>query len=821
MTAHAASQVPVKPPKPGALVPGSSDIMRLATLVASAFEAGSRKAERDVLDEICNDYGLSLDKLEQSATRGLGAALRPNRRIQLVRAAVGGALAGKAGTVEALASTVFRRTKGFIAMLDEIYGCLAKAEATTSGNSETFRLRVADVDIPFQLSPAFFERVRKLIKTLTTIEVGNIDADKLSRFLGVDGDFYGSWPLKSDTATNVARQLTYLPWLVQHRGSFTDRRGMLNDQLDSCAAAATSFVTNALRLVRAYVTLLREEEIESKENNEPETDSESNDSRGERWIFNDRLSLKDRGILRGGLRPRTMGLRPTENNGFIHVVIEDLFSASDTMGVAPNCIVALNSDIYPDFYGSPVGALACLCGLWKAGIQREPSDSELSKLIGHPDGLTAWIASLETALRGASEWLANEIWTPAGTLDRMDVVEVFDDYLQLPLWRYRWLIYEIWLIALSLEAINRAGWHSRLTLTNGNGSAKTWMLPKAQASAPCATINIPGQPGADLHLWYQGRWKRAGVDMMPDVALTTTITPIRDIIVVEGKDRYRMPIKSLRKGALEVGQKYSQASGAAFTWIVNCSPFATTKGVGSTMNHGDAWHGLFLAEVRPGQVPQEFLDSFVVALQPVTLRITSVKRTPAGNMSLVFVCDTTGSMQKHLKQFWQTMRDVLLRDAGMSYFGAFRAVLFGDHDPAHSEPYLVREVGPALQPDWVIDQAMREPGTSGGDIPEALEDAIKACRDVARRLGQPICCIVATDAPPHTITECPHHIDFGAEMDGFLGDGNICMLATNWLTSDAASAWKRFEKNPRFFRFDLDDHEYLLKLMKSVGLLVM
>ena len=189
-------------------------------------------------------------------------------------------------------------------------------------------------------------------------------------------------------------------------------------------------------------------------------------------------------------------------------------------------------------------------------------------------------------------------------------------------------------------------------------------------------------------------------------------------------------------------------------------------------------------------------------------------------MSLVFVCDTTGSMQKHLKQFWQTMREVLHRDAGMSHFAAFRAVLFGDHDSACSEPYLVREVGPALQPDWVIDQAMREPGTDGGDTPEALEDAIKACRDIARRVGQPICCIVATDAPPHAVTECPHHIDFGAEMDEFLGDGNICMLATNWLTSGAASAWKRFEKNPRFFRFDLDDQEYLLKLMKSVGLLV-
>lgn len=820
MAAHGA-QPPTSPPNVIVLPPDSSELLRLATLVATAFEAGTRKAERDVLDEICNDYGVSLDKLQQSATRNLGAALRPNRRMQLVRNAVAGALAGKAGTVEALASTVFRRTKGFVTMLDEIYGCLAKAEATTSGNSETFRLRVADVDIPIQLSPAFFERVRKLINTPTTIEVGNIDTDKLSRFLGVDGDFYGSWPLKTNNATNVARQLTYLPWLIQQRGSFAAQRGMLNGQLDSCTAAATSFVTNALRLVRAYVTLLREEEIESKENAEPEIESESDDFRRERWTFNDRLSLKDRGILCGGLRTRTMGLPATENNGFIHVVIEDLFATSDTMGVAPDCIVTLNSDIYSDFRGSPVGALACLCGLWKASIQREPSNSELSTLIHAPDGLSAWLANLETALRGASEWLASEVWTPTGTLDRMDVVEVFDDYLQLPLWRYRWLIYEIWLIALTLEATNRAGWQARLILANENGSAKTWVLPKAQASAPCATINIPGQSGADLHLWYQGRWKRAGVDMMPDVALTTIVAPVRDIIVVEGKDRYRMPIKSLRKGALEVGQKYSQASGATFTWIVNYSPFATAKGIGPTVNHGDAWHGLFLAEVRPGQVPQEFFNSVAAALQPVTLRINSVKRPAAGNMSLVFVCDTTGSMQEHLKQFWRTMRNVLLQDAGMSQFAAFRAVLFSDHDPAHSEPYLVREIGPALQPDSVIDQAMRDPGTSGGDIPEALEDAIKACRDIARRLGQPICCIVATDAPPHTATECPHHIDFAAEMDGFLSDGNICMLATNWLTSDAASAWKRFEKNPRFFRVDLDDQEYLLKLMKSVGLLVM
>jgi hypothetical protein len=67
--------------------------------------------------------------------------------------------------------------------------------------------------------------------------------------------------------------------------------------------------------------------------------------------------------------------------------------------------------------------------------------------------------------------------------------------------------------------------------------------------------------------------------MMPDVALTTIQSPVHDLVLVEGKDRYRMPIKSLQCGALEVGRKYSQASGAAFTWITNYSQFSTTTEV--------------------------------------------------------------------------------------------------------------------------------------------------------------------------------------------------------------------------------------------------
>jgi hypothetical protein len=228
--------------------------------------------------------------------------------------------------------------------------------------------------------------------------------------------------------------------------------------------------------------------------------------------------------------------------------------------------------------------------------------------------------------------------------------------------------------------------------------------------------------------------------MMPDVAVTTIQQPPRDIVIVEGKDRYRMPIKSLRQGALEVGRKYSQASGAFFTWIVNYCSFATNEGVGPDINLGDAWHSLFLTpEVRPGHVPQQFFDSVAAALQPLTRRVNSIKKSTQALTTLVFVCDTTGSMKSHLMDFWQSMREVLLLRGGKGCFAAFRAVLFGDHDPGQSEPYLIRHVGPALHPELVINQALREPATNGGDTPEALEDAIKECSNIAARLGNPIC----------------------------------------------------------------------------------
>lgn len=798
----------------------SEDLIRLGTLVATVLEAGSRKAERDILDDLCTDFRIDLPALEEAATRGTLSLFRRARAIQRT---LGMALAERATTVEVLATAVLRHTQGFVAMLDEIYRCLAAADATVGGNCEAFRLRAAGLDVGIELSPAFFERVRSLVKTLSTIEIGRIDDEKLSRFLGVDGDFYGSWSPGRESQNhtrNLARELTHLPWL---RAALQDHRhparesSAVHTKIEACCSAAETFVTESLRLIRAHVRMLEEEPAERTLDT-----AAAEDADGEPVDFNtrrgtsERILLRERGLLRGGLRPRTMGLAEADD-GWTHVRVDRLFPAPHTEGSAPDCLVVVSRDVEPDFYGTAVGALACLCGLWKAGVRRVPDrDSPLWRLVtdGEPEALASWLDVFEHSLRAASEWLTEDVWTPTGTEEREGIGEVLDDYLRLPLWRQRWLLYEVWLIVVTMAAAARAGWRSELALSREAGSAVgVWTLPKGPAATPCATMSLQRGSGAKAHVWYQGRWRRSGIDMMPDVALTTTQSPPRDLVVVEGKDRYRMLIKGMRGGALIVGQKYSDASAALVTWIVNYCSFSGVDAVDPGANRGSDWRALFLApEMRPGHVPQEFIDTIGVALQPLVERVTNLAQDSKRQWTLAFVCDTTGSMHHNLESFWGAMREVLITHGGAQAFAAFRAFLFGDHDPAHPEPYLVRQIGPALDVAWVIDQAGREPRTHGGDEPEALEDAIRASRDVALRLGGPLCCVVVTDAPPHTTAECPQKIDFRSEVDGLLGEGSVCIVVSDWLSASAEAAWTGYDRHPRFFRISLARRDEILRL---------
>src|SRR5207302_717219 len=115
----------------------------------------------------------------------------------------------------------------------------SRHDATTKRPADEFRFRRKDVDLDLVLSTAFLERVRQVFRAVVQVETGSIDEEKLGGLLGVDGDFYGSWPIRSkDNAVgnetrNLARGVTYLVWLRdeldRRTNGFDETRQRLQD----------------------------------------------------------------------------------------------------------------------------------------------------------------------------------------------------------------------------------------------------------------------------------------------------------------------------------------------------------------------------------------------------------------------------------------------------------------------------------------------------------------------------------------------------------------------------------------------------------------
>jgi len=73
--------------------------------------------------------------------------------------------------------------------------------------------------------------------------------------------------------------------------------------------------------------------------------------------------------------PAPPQLKGYKDGEWVHVDVERLLCSSNKMGKTHDCLVGMASEEYRDFYGSAIGALASLCGLWKAGVIREPDDN--------------------------------------------------------------------------------------------------------------------------------------------------------------------------------------------------------------------------------------------------------------------------------------------------------------------------------------------------------------------------------------------------------------------------------------------------------------
>lgn len=755
---------------------------RLAELIVEALEVGSGKHERDVIDEIFDSFGINFNDLAAPFPQSM-----PGRTKNLRKRAAG-RLAEAAPTAAALLNEVMRCGGRFVAMVDEVYRRLSRHASTEAGTSETFRLQRARVDEGhLTISEAFIEQVRRLMRSVRTVEIGKVNEAAIGSFIGWDGgELYGRWPVDAKVGDRLADAVLNLAWItpaVGRRASLDAAWTRASPAVDAARASAERLAVAAERLVRAHVAHL---------DVLPDIDAEA----AARLLFSDEPTQ---------WRQRNIAVE-LERFRAERVLAHIVPSASVT-GIDEMSAVGLGGDLGPvvlpatDYrLGTGVSSLAGFVAMWRLGLWSARSRPRIEDLLlADPAALMSWLDWVTTSCDQAAAWLTNDVFVVTSSVDVTELLESIEEFLNLPLWRQRHLLYEVWVLCATLDACEQTDWVVKLRgLTRTNG---IWALSVGPAEDPVATLRYRADPAISLDVWREpNRATSTGV-LTPDITVSTPGPYLRDLLVVEAKDRHKMSLGRSRtqdsaspsapelRTALGVAHRYAAGLHPLVTWVCNHCNFR--QDTSAAANHGDVWTRVHVAaEFRPGNVPAAFTDSVRVALALPPGMHSDDDSATSTESGLVLVIDVTTSMSKFLTQAFA----MLIQEPAWASFGEFRAVLYSDH--GDDEPFLVRKVGPFSDLPSLIDAVTAMPPGNGHDVDEALEDAVQRCRELTDDIG-PQLLLVLTDAPPHTAGNCPYGIDFEAEVRLLLKSGCRLQVANDWLQPNDET-WTTFQDMARF-----------------------
>lgn len=760
---------------------------RLAGLIVDALEVGTGKRERDVIDELFDSFDVDFHDIDVQFPPNLP------ERTRLLRERAASQLADAAPTSAALLNAVVRLGGRFVAMVEEVYGRLSRHAATVSGASETFRLERGGVDEEqLTISPAFIEQVRYLVESLQTIDIGQIDEASLSRFILWDnGEPYGRWPISAtsndDMLSYAVVNLAWIPEAVRQRALVDPAWAEAGPAVEAARTAAGRLVTAAERLVQAHIAHL---EVL------PDTDAQTAagllfSGEMDEWSlrhFADELEhfraerALGQGVPGGGPQEWVTGIDETSALGL-------------RAHLQP---VILPATSY--WSGSGVSQLAAFTAMWRLGLWPPRHRDEIEdRVFADPRALTSWLDWVRTSCDEATAWLENDVLTVTAAADITGLIESIEEFLNLPLWRQRYLLYEVWVLCATLDASEQADWTVELSgLTRANG---TWVLSVSPTDNPVATLRYRSDPAISLDVWREPDRATVGGVLTPDVTVSTPGRYLRDLLVVEAKDRQKMSVgrdpiredaaaanRELRT-ALGVARRYANGLRPRATWVCNHCEFR--QGADAAANHGDMWTRIHVAaQFRPTNVPAAFAESVQAALAPPPDARPRDDSVAARESGLILVVDVTASMGDVLDDVFASL---IARPAWPS-FGTFRAVLYSDH--GDDEPFLVRKVGPFGDLPSLIAAVQALPSGNGHDTDEALEDAMQRCRELVDDIG-PQDLLVLTDAAPHPASICPYGIDFGAETQKLLDSGSRLYVASDWLRRQDLT-WNLFRGAPGF-----------------------
>lgn len=189
-------------------------------------------------------------------------------------------------------------------------------------------------------------------------------------------------------------------------------------------------------------------------------------------------------------------------------------------------------------------------------------------------------------------------------------------------------------------------------------------------------------------------------------------------------------------------------------------------------------------------------------------------------LDLALMFDTTGSMYGHLEEVRRELSRLASEIHNAIPNARLAVIAYGDY----GDHYVTKVLEFTDQYNCVkafVDSVGR---TSGGDAPEAVEEALFRANQLNWRIGSSRAVVLVGDAPPHGVVDPIKQYDYRAESNG-LGQKGVKIYATQ-CGSDAGTerVFKWMAANTKGTYLRLENIRDLVDLlvgicMKEVGLL--